>query len=100
MVLRMWLGSDRVCKPPATADTAVAHEPWRGQSRWRIRAAFWRMPLARGRVEVRNSRPRRSPSISSRDSDMKRYAGALSAVLVAAAIVAGQENLARLYTHP
>ena len=31
---------------------------------------------------------------------MKRYAGALSAVLVAAAIVAGQENLARLYTHP
>jgi outer membrane protein assembly factor BamB len=31
---------------------------------------------------------------------MKRYAGALSAVLVAAAVVAGQENLARLYSHP
>jgi outer membrane protein assembly factor BamB len=31
---------------------------------------------------------------------MKRYAGALSAVLVAAAVVAGQESLARLYTHP
>jgi outer membrane protein assembly factor BamB len=31
---------------------------------------------------------------------MKRYAGALSAVLVAVAVVAGQENLARLYSHP
>jgi outer membrane protein assembly factor BamB len=31
---------------------------------------------------------------------MKRYAGALSAVLVAAAVVVGQENLARLYSHP